>query len=137
MTRYLLDTGLAGLYVGRRPDVTRRVAAETGRGNQIGICQPVLAELVYGVELSQSRDRAWQRLMVALSALTVWPVTEAACYEYGRLAADLKRRGRLIQQNDMMIAAVALTLNCVVVTADSDFRAVPGLAVEDWRSPSA
>jgi tRNA(fMet)-specific endonuclease VapC len=36
---------------------------------------------------------------------------------------------------DMMIAAVALALgNCTVVSADSDFLAVSGLPVENWRS---
>jgi tRNA(fMet)-specific endonuclease VapC len=35
----------------------------------------------------------------------------------------------------MMIAAIALSLgDCTVVSADSDFLAVPGLAVENWRS---
>ena len=34
------------------------------------------------------------------------------------------------------IAAIALTLgDCVVVSKDSDLRAVPGLTVEDWSQP--
>jgi predicted nucleic acid-binding protein len=34
-----------------------------------------------------------------------------------------------------MIAAIAMTLgNCKVVSSDSDFLAVPGLKLEDWRS---
>lgn len=138
MIRYVLDTGIAGLYIDGRADVVGRVDTELARGNRVGICHPVLAELVYGYELSHSRDRNHQRLTLALAVLVVWPVTQAACYEYGRVAADLKRRGRPMQQNDVMIAAVALALGtCVVVTADSDFRAVPGLAVEDWRTPPA
>ena len=42
-----------------------------------------------------------------------------------------------MQQIDIQIAAIALALgNCTVVTADSDFAAVPGLAVEDWAAPA-
>jgi len=38
-----------------------------------------------------------------------------------------------MQQIDIQIGAIALTLgDCTVVTSDSDFAAVPGLAVEDW-----
>jgi len=49
--------------------------------------------------------------------------------------ADLKRRGRPMQQVDMMLAAIALTLgNCIVVSGDGDFTAVPGLTVENWAS---
>jgi len=56
-------------------------------------------------------------------------------YEYGRVFADLKRRGRPMQQVDMMLAAIALTLgNCIVVSGDGDFTAVPGLTVENWAS---
>jgi predicted nucleic acid-binding protein len=36
---------------------------------------------------------------------------------------------------DMRIAAIALRLgNYIVVTADSDLAAVPGLTVENWTS---
>ena len=36
-------------------------------------------------------------------------------------------------QNDIMIAAIALSLgDSIVVTMDSDLAAVPGLTVEDW-----
>ena len=53
----------------------------------------------------------------------------------GRIAAELRRVGRPIGQNDMMIAAIALTLgNCTVVTTDGDLSAVPGLTVENWAS---
>ncbi len=69
----------------------------------------------------------------SLSSWKLWPVTEEAAFEYGRIAAELRRAGRLIGQNDMMIAAIALTLGkCTVVTMDKDFSAVPGLNVENW-----
>ena len=47
----------------------------------------------------------------------------------------LRRIGRPMQQIDMQVAAVALTLgDCTVVTVDSDLSAVPGLSVTDWSS---
>ena len=64
---------------------------------------------------------------------TNWPFDREAALKYGWLAAELKRSGRAMQQLDIAIAAIALTLgNCVVVSKDSDLRAVPGLTVEDW-----
>jgi tRNA(fMet)-specific endonuclease VapC len=63
----------------------------------------------------------------------VWPFDLAAAKEFGRLQAFLRRTGRPMQEIDVMIAAIALTLgNCTVVTSDSDLLAVPGLAVENW-----
>jgi tRNA(fMet)-specific endonuclease VapC len=131
--RYLFDTGIAGYYVNRQSAVFARAREEVSRGNRIGIGVPVLAELYYGVELSATRDRNLQRLHVALATLTIWPFTEAAAAEYGRIAAELRRAGRPMAQIDIMIAASAFSLgNCTVVSTDSDLRAVPGLAVENW-----
>jgi len=135
MRRFLLDTGIAGMFINRRHGIYERAAAESARGNRIGICHPVLAELAYRVEYSRSRDRNMQRLQLALAAWKLWPTTEEAAYDYGRLAAELRRAGRDIQQNDIMIAAIARTLgNCTVVSADSDLAAVPGLTVENWAT---
>ena len=51
---------------------------------------------------------------------------------YGRLYAQLRRKGRTIQQVDLQVAAIALSLgNCTVVSKDSDLSAVPGLSVEN------
>jgi tRNA(fMet)-specific endonuclease VapC len=54
---------------------------------------------------------------------------------FGRIFAELRRLGRPMQQIDIQIAAIALTLgNCTVVFADSDLAAVPRLSVENWAS---
>jgi len=135
MTRYLLDTGIAGDYMNRRNQVYDRARDRVRLGHVIGICVPVLGELFYGAENSDSRDRVIQQLRLAIPSWRVWPYTNQAAEEYGRIAAELKRVGRPMQQIDIQIAAIALTLgNCTVVSSDSDLSAVPGLAVENWAN---
>ena len=135
MRRFLLDTGPAQDFVNRRHGVLERADAERHRGNRIGICVPVLGELWSGIEGSTSRDRNAQRLRNALSRLVVWPYANDAAAEFGRLFAELRRIGRPMQQIDIQIAAIALSLgNCTVVSLDSDLGAVPGLTVENWAS---
>jgi tRNA(fMet)-specific endonuclease VapC len=135
MRRYLLDTGIAGMYVARRDPVYARARDETRRGNVVGICVPVLGELYFGAENSASRDRSLQELRIGLPSLRVWPYTNDAAEEFGRLFAELRRIGRPMQQIDVQIAAIALTLgNCTVVTTDSDLAAVPGLRTENWAA---
>jgi tRNA(fMet)-specific endonuclease VapC len=136
MTRFLLDTGAAGDYIHRRHGVYERARAAVAAGHRIGIGLPVLAELWYGVENSSSRERNADRLRRVLPELIVWPLTEAAAEEYGRIAAELRRSGRPIGKIDMLIAAIALSLGkTTVVSADIDLTAVPGLTVENWSSP--
>jgi tRNA(fMet)-specific endonuclease VapC len=133
--RYLLDTGIAQDFQDDRLGVRARAVAERQLGHRIGICVPVLGELWAGVEGSASRELNLNRLRHALSRLVVWPYTSAAAAEYGRLFAELRRAGRVIQQIDMQIGAIARTLpNCVVVTKDTDLAVIPGLALENWAT---
>jgi tRNA(fMet)-specific endonuclease VapC len=131
--RYLLDTGIAQDFVTRRHGVTERVDKERHQGNRVGICVPVLGELWAGIEGSASRDRNAQRLYHALSRLIIWPYSNEAAAEFGRLFAELRRMGRPIQQIDIQIGAIARVLgNCTVVSSDSDLAALPRFEVENW-----
>jgi len=134
--RYLLDSGIVSDWIDRRHLVEQRVAEAMRRGDRIGIGTPVIGELWGGVEFSSSSQRNRASLARAVSRSTRWVFDERAAREYGRLYADLRRRGRIIPQIDLQIAAIALSLgNCTVVTKDSDFQAIPGLDIEDWSKP--
>ena len=135
MRRFLLDTGPAQDFNHDRNGIRGRVQAERRRGNRIGIGTPVLGELWAGLGGSESRERNIHRLHFGLSRLILWPYDEHAAEEFGRLFSDLKRIGRPMQQIDVQIAAIAFALgNCTVVSGDSDLKAIPGLAVEDWQA---
>lgn len=136
MTRYLLDTGIASDYMNRRCGVFERVKAAAARGHRIGLAMPGLGELWTGVFNSASREKNLRLLLRYRSHFVVWPFDEPAAKRFGELAAELIRIGRPMGQIDMQIAAIALTLgDCLVVSKDSDLRAVPGLTVEDWSQP--
>lgn len=133
MKRFLLDTGITQDFMYRRHGVHERVDRERHQGHRLGICAPVLGELWSGVEGSASRERNLQKLRQTLSRLVVWPYTNGAAEQFGRLFAELRRLGRPMQQIDIQIAAIALDLgDCTVVSSDSDLKDVPGLTVEDW-----
>ena len=136
MKRYLLDTGIAQDFSTRRNGVYERADRERSRGQRIGICVPVLGELWSGVEGSATRQRNLHLLRVALSRLVIWPYTLEAAEEFGRLFVELRRIGRPMQQIDIQIAAIAMSMvDTIVVSRDSDLAAIPGLTVENWATP--
>ena len=51
---------------------------------------------------------------------------------YGEIYVDLRRRGRVLSQVDMMIAALARQMGLTLLTADRDFEALPDLRIENW-----
>jgi tRNA(fMet)-specific endonuclease VapC len=135
MRRYLLDTGIVGDLLNDRNGVLDRYRLETAKGNRVGTGVPVVAEILFGIEYGQNRDRNMQSFHRVLPLLRIWPFDLDAAYVYGQIAAQLERTGRPMQIPDMMIAAIALTLgNCTVVTKDSDLSAITGLDVVDWTA---
>jgi len=60
---------------------------------------------------------------------------QAAALAYGRLRAELERRGTPIGPLDMLIAAHGLALDVTVVTNNErEFKRVPGLRLENWTT---
>ena len=130
--RYMLDTNIC-IYVirNRDPKVIRRL-----RRSQVGdvcISSITLSELEYGV--SKSSRPAENKLALAefLAPIEVVPYDDMAALEYGPLRAHLERQGTPIGSLDMLIAAHALALKCILVTNNEDeFRRVPHLRVQNW-----
>ena len=136
--RFLLDAGPAQDFLQSRDPVFSRAQSEHRKGAKIGICYPTLGELRAGIELSKTRNENMKRLRRELGNLLLWPFDAKAAEESGRVFATLRRIGRSMQQIDMQVAAVALTLgDCTVVSFDSDLSAVPGLSVVDWSKETS
>lgn len=62
------------------------------------------------------------------------PVTWATADQYGRIYAELRRRGKPIPTNDMWIAAHAMEAGAELLSSDPHFQQVEGL---DWTQPGA
>jgi tRNA(fMet)-specific endonuclease VapC len=129
--KYLLDTNICIYIINERPlQVMARFRQE--RIGDIGVSSLSAAELAYGVEKSGS-DRNRQALDKFLAPLEIAPFDEAAFRHYGRLRADLERRGQPIGSMDMLIAAHAWALNVVLVTNNTrEFERVNALHLENW-----
>jgi tRNA(fMet)-specific endonuclease VapC len=57
---------------------------------------------------------------------------EAAQY-YGSMRAFLEKQGTPIGSLDLLIAAHALSLGCVLVTNnEKEFNRIPSLEIDDW-----
>lgn len=134
-TAYLLDTGPAFDFLFERNLIRERIRAMTEQGCKVGIGVPTLGEIIAGLEGSASRDESWKIAHRTMHQLVLWPFDKLAAYEYGLIFAQLKKKGRVIQQIDMQIAAIAKSkAKTMLVTYDSDFAFIPGLSHENWRT---
>lgn len=131
MTRYLIDANILSDVI-RAPDAaaSRRLAAF----DDASLCTSVIvaAELRFGAVKRASANLS-SKVELVLGAIRVEPFREPADMHYAEIRAALERAGTPIGNNDMLIAAHALALGCVLVTDNvREFSRVPGLIVENW-----
>ncbi len=130
MTKYLLDTNVIS-DLARNPK-----GAVAGRLIEIDpedVVTSVIVscEVLFGLEKTPGRNAA--RSAEFLETLTVLPVDQAVARPYARIRHALSGNGKQISPNDMLIAAHAVALGAVLVTANErEFARVPGLKVENW-----
>jgi len=131
MTEYMLDSDIA-VYV-----MTRRYASSDQRfleaAGRMSISSIAYAELRFGAEKSQRRDRSLEALAAFVAQVEVLPFDPDAAHHYGEIRAVLERSGTPIGGNDLLIAAHARALGVTLVTNNRrEFDRVPGLSVENW-----
>ena len=132
MIKHMLDTNICIYIIRKKLDgVLRRL--QRYRVSDIGVSAITLSELEYGVAKSTKPQQNKLALAEFLAPIEILPYDDMAAQQYGELRADLERKGTPIGSLDMLIAAHALSLKCVLVTNDEiEFRRVPGLKVENW-----
>ena len=88
---------------------------------------------MHGVEKSQAVERNRMAITLFLSAITILPFNQYAAEEYGKVRAELERKGTPIGPMDMLIAGHARAEELVLVTNNTrEFFRVENLEVEDW-----
>jgi len=130
--KYLLDTNICVFLIRRKSATVLTRFGQFGI-DELGVSAVTLAELRYGADKSRRPEQNHAALDEFLVPLAVVDFDSQAAAHYGRLRAELERRGTPIGPLDTMIAAAALSLGVPLVTNNTaEFSQVPGLRVEDW-----
>lgn len=128
---FLLDTNIVSDLVRRPSGVVAGTIAKVGEAR---VCTSVIvaAEIRYGA-VKKDSPRLAKQLEAVLGAMNVLSLETPADRFYGTLRSRLERAGELIGPNDLLIAAHALAVGCVLVTDNErEFARVPGLRIENW-----
>ncbi len=129
--RYLLDTNILSDVV-RNPK--GRAAKRIHQVGEANVCTSIIvtSESRFGVAKRNS-PRLVQQLEAVLKRIEVLAFEAPADTIYAAIRSELEKQGRPIGGNDLFIAAHALTLGAILVTAnESEFARVDGLRCENW-----
>jgi tRNA(fMet)-specific endonuclease VapC len=130
--RFLLDTNIC-VYIRRErpPGVLARF--QRLKPGEAVLSVITYGELVYGVEKSQFREQARNRLAELAGLMPVMELPLQAGQCYGAIRAALEAKGETIGNNDLWIAAHAMAAGLTLVTNNErEFRRVEGLKTTNW-----
>ena len=129
---YLLDTNHIGKAVAPGSIARQRITEARRRGAKVGTCVPVLCEIEVGLRQVKQPDTYRLNFENLLRQVRLWPIERSTAQYYGEIYHDLKRRGRVLSQIDIMLAALSRQMDLVLITTDHDFAAVPGIETQNW-----
>jgi tRNA(fMet)-specific endonuclease VapC len=131
---YLLETSTCSALMRRHPRCVARLERLSPTDEML-ICPITRGEILYGLaRLPVGRRREAltadaQRLFALIPCV---PVPKHAGDAYADLKRQAEQRGVAISENDLWIAATAVTLDAILVAADQDFGRLSDVRVEDW-----
>ncbi len=129
---YMLDTDICSYIIRNRPKHVKEKLKELERNHTIGLSSVVVSELFYGA-YKKGSQRLVRLVESFVNYFEIYSYDLKAAIEYGKLRAELERKGITIGAYDLQIAAHAISLNAVLVTNNlKEFKRVKGLKVEGW-----
>lgn len=129
---YLLDTNTVTALIKQDERVTSKIRAIDDQG--LAICVSVITdyEITRGLFASHAAKKLQAYKLLRAQFRIIWLDQLAISEKAANIYADLKERGLLIQDNDILIAATAFCAHLVLVTNDKHFSRISALAVENW-----
>jgi tRNA(fMet)-specific endonuclease VapC len=132
MPRYLLDTNIC-IYIKnhRPPEVLARFSAL--QPGDVAMSSITFGELCFGASKSAKQVEAIETLADLKLLIPVLALDANASVQYGNVRQLLQKIGRPIGNNDLWIAAHALSSELILVSNNlAEFERVPGLKTENW-----
>ncbi len=128
----LLDTDTVSYFLRGEPAVRDRVAAYLDDYDCLNMSILTYYEIQSGLAYRDNANLLSDFQQFA-DLNRVFPLTREAANTSARWYAQLRKRGRLIDDVDLLIAGIAETNDLLIVTHNrSHFDRIPELEVEDW-----
>jgi len=128
----MLDTDVLSSLMRKQPLALSRARRYLTGRSQLTISLLTRFEVLRGLKAKNARTQlaAFESFCAKNEVL---PVTDPIIVRAAEIYADLRARGRLIPDADLLIAATAIENDCVVATNNvEDFSRIPNLKIDNW-----
>jgi predicted nucleic acid-binding protein len=129
--KVLLDTNAYSAW--KRNDET--VLEIIHRSEHLFLSAVVAGELLFGFRIGSRFRKNYRELLAFLESpfVTFLPVTFDSADRFSLIASSLRRKGRPLPTNDIWIAAHAMESGAYLISFDTHFEQIDGLA---WLHPA-
>jgi len=131
---FLLDSNAISDLIQNHPRFVARMESVSAT-DEVRTASIVRGEILYGVSrLADGKRKTILTTKVSevFAILRCESVTELTATYYAKIRADQEKSGLSVDQNDLWIAAVAMSVDATVISRDTDLVRVAGLKVVDW-----
>ena len=133
--KYLLDTNILIEFLEETPSVVEHVL----RVGSHQCCMSVISlhELYYGAYLAKEKnteyyDREIKKINILLDHFAVLPINTSG-KNYGKIKYALRKKGKPVDEFDMLIASQAVSESLTIVTDNTrHFENMPDVKVVNW-----
>ena len=126
MTSYLVDTSVIIDYLRGKGIAVKLLNNIEGELFSSYICLAEIYEGVYRVNNSEEMAKVVTKFFASLSGN--FSVDENIAKKFGEIRADLKKKGNIIEDLDLLLAATCLVNDLTLITFNQKhFARVPGL----------
>lgn len=130
--RYLLDTNIITEILKENEKVIKKAQTVQIEGKEILINAISYYEIKRGL-LSTNATKQLEKFeqlckIFGLALLDNKEIFDIASLIY----KDLKQKGKIIEDADILIASISLNGNFILISADNDFNRIKNLRVENW-----
>lgn len=131
---HLIDTDILVFALRQQPQVLRNFQSRAALRKRMSVIS--YGELLYGAARSARPQDNAQRVLHIASVIPVIDVTSTIMETFASIKSELASLGVRLEIMDLLIAATARSLDCVLVTNNErHFSKIPGLRLENWTRP--
>lgn len=129
---YLLDTDIIVYWLNNAyPGIQKKI--ENVAAAQIFISSITVAELFFGAYNSSKVSENIKLLEELTSEIKILPFDQKCGKIFGKIKAQLKKTGEMINDSDLFIASIAIKNRlCLITNNERHFRRVKELYIENW-----
>ncbi len=128
----IIDTDTRSYFFLNNPEVVEKLDKYLSEYGFVSISVVTYYEVLNGLYFKDAKSQLKKfEEFVALSE--VLPLTENIAKRSAQIYAELRKQGKTMGHNDMLIAGTAFENNMMLITNNTKhFKDIPGLEIDNW-----